>query len=846
MDLLNRAMQQASELLRSMTPRARLAAATLAGVLLASALYLLLAPAAGPDTLLLGGHEFSTSELPAVQAAFAKAGLSDFEVTGGQIRIPRRQQALYLAVLAEGGALPSSLADRLVDIVGQQSPFASRAQQEQMQRAVIQSMIAKSIARMSGVESAELFLDTQPRRGFRTEPLSTASVHVKTIGSVPLTPDKVRAIRGLVSGAVAGMAPESVTVIDSTGQHWSGESAVGSGGLDDPYLARKLTYEEGYAAKILASLAYVPGVTVSVNVELSTERRRTGSRQTIEPSTAAPVPAPRSALVGGPPAGSNSPSVVAQAAHTATALHAQQSNVPATLDAAGQPAPASPIPSVSPMASVSPMVTGASTAPRATVGRGATVDSEQFEIVGLTPQRVTVSVVVPTTYFEDIWRRHNSIAGQTPLRSPSPPELAPIEAEERARIQATVLAQIPHDPGMSAAELVSVTAFTPIPTAPLTIPTIPVRIRNWLNVSWPAVAFIVLPLAALALLWKQWRGAAPGLPLSPARANVSHHGAGTLETTFDATLDSTAELVTADGYRYGLEDDQIDAQPATATTRATPGSTRNVGHRPVAPEQDTSRSGRRPFDLLRDAHGRDIASLLSGEQPQTIAVIVGHLPPDQAAQVVDALPAPLQADVLARVMRLEATAPEVLHDIESALAARLAELPPRSDRATDGWNTAQQILAAGGPEFAARMARRLAPHDQHLAAQFESVATAHTPAATHVDHHAETAPGPSAHETPWAFEELDRLSEADLRYVAAAANHDLLELALAGATPELAERVLRALAPDQSRSLRNRLDRLAPTRMSDITQAQRELARLAFELLAATRDSATTGTRLVA
>ena len=91
-----------------------------------------------------------------------------------------------------------------------------------------------------------------------------------------------------------------------------------------------------------------------------------------------------------------------------------------------------------------------------------------------------------------------------------------------------------------------------------------------------------------------------------------------------------------------------------------------------------------------------------------------------------------------------------------------------------------------------------------------------------------------------------RLSEADVRYVAAAANHDLLELALAGATPELAERVLRALAPDQSRSLRNRLDRLAPTRMSDITQAQRELARLAFELLAATRDSATTGTRLVA
>jgi flagellar motor switch protein FliG len=348
-----------------------------------------------------------------------------------------------------------------------------------------------------------------------------------------------------------------------------------------------------------------------------------------------------------------------------------------------------------------------------------------------------------------------------------------------------------------------------------------------LNVSWPAVAFVVLPLAALALLWKQWRGVSPGRPVSTAQSSYSHHGAGPHENTFDATLDSTAELMTADGYRYGLDDDQLDAHPATTATRATGNATRSTG--------------RRPFDLLREAHGRDIASLLAGEQPQTIAVIVGHLPPDQAAEVVDALPAPLQADVLGRVMHLEAAAPEVLHDIEAALAARVAELAPR---AADGWNTTQQILAAGGPEFAARMARRLAPHDQHLAAQFDHAA-AHTPA-THVDHHAASAPGPGAHETPWAFEELDRLSEADLRYVAAAANHDLLELALAGATPELAERVLRALAPDQSRALRNRLDRLAPTRMSDITQAQRELARLAFELLAATRDSATTGTRLVA
>ncbi|MGD9645228.1 MAG: FliG C-terminal domain-containing protein [Pirellulales bacterium] len=818
MDLLNRAMQQGAELLRTMTPRARLATAALAGVLLICAVGLLLSPSAGSEVLLLGGHAFSTSELPAVQAAFAKAGLSDFEVVGGQIRIPRNHQARYLAALADGDVLPSSLADRLVEIVQAQSPFASRAQQEQMQRAVVQSMIAKSIARMSGVESAELFLDTQPRRGFRQEPLSTASVHVKTIGSVPLSADKVRAIRGLVAGAVAGMAPDNVTVIDSTGQHWSGESAVGSGGLDDPYLARKLTYEKGYAAKILASLAYVPGVSVSVNVELSTERRRTGSRQTIEPNRAAPSSAPRATLVDGDPT-----------SDSLQATHNQRPNQPAALDAPGDR-----LPRAMPIAAIEPMPTN-----EAVGQRTATIDNEQFEIVGLTPERVTVSVVVPTTYFEDLWRRHNAVAGQAPLRSPSPLELAPIEVQERVRIQETVLAQIPHAAGLSAADLVSVTAFTPIPTAPVGVPPWSVRVRNWLQLNWVAVGLIVLPLAALCYLGMKWR--APRRSLPQSRHAVSGG------TSFDATLDDSftpgEELVTADGYRYALDDDEIESPGVDPNHRAA-GNSRQPGRAAPPNHQHAASSGVRPFDLLCEASGRDIADLLAGEQPQTIAVVIGHLPPERAAEVVDFLPPALQADVMRRVVQLEATPFELLHEIESALVARLAEVGLNSARRGDGKAAAQRILAAGGPDFAARLARRLAPHDRELATQLEATAAAYRNATMPIGGSAVNSPAP--HESTWGFEELDRLSDADLRYVAAAANRDLLEIALAGATPELAERVLRALAPDQSRALRNRLDQLAPTRMSDIEQAQREIARLAFELLASTRDSATTGTRLVA
>ena len=42
---------------------------------------------------LMGGEPFSAAQLPAMEAAFAKANLSDYEVEGNRIRIPGGQQA---------------------------------------------------------------------------------------------------------------------------------------------------------------------------------------------------------------------------------------------------------------------------------------------------------------------------------------------------------------------------------------------------------------------------------------------------------------------------------------------------------------------------------------------------------------------------------------------------------------------------------------------------------------------------------------------------------------------------------------------------------------------------------
>jgi flagellar motor switch protein FliG len=57
-----------------------------------------------------------------------------------------------------------------------------------------------------------------------------------------------------------------------------------------------------------------------------------------------------------------------------------------------------------------------------------------------------------------------------------------------------------------------------------------------------------------------------------------------------------------------------------------------------------------------------------------------------------------------------------------------------------------------------------------------------------------------------------------------------LVLALAGASPQFAERAIELLEPGRARGLGESLCNLGPTRLSDVEEAQRQLAELAGQL----------------
>ncbi len=75
----------------------------------------------------------------------------------------------------------------------------------------------------------------------------------------------------------------------------------------------------------------------------------------------------------------------------------------------------------------------------------------------------------------------------------------------------------------------------------------------------------------------------------------------------------------------------------------------------------------RGFDILKKADPQQLASFLTKEHPQTVSLILSHLPPDQAAEILTEFSEELRYDVLMRIATLGKVSPQVVSEIEQVV-----------------------------------------------------------------------------------------------------------------------------------------------------------------------------------
>ena len=91
-----------------------------------------------------------------------------------------------------------------------------------------------------------------------------------------------------------------------------------------------------------------------------------------------------------------------------------------------------------------------------------------------------------------------------------------------------------------------------------------------------------------------------------------------------------------------------------------------------------------PFAFLQSLDYRQIVSFLSDEHPQTIALVLAHLPSNLASFVLAGLGRDLQADVAHRIAVMDRTSPDLIRQVEQSLERRLSSLGVASDLSAVG------------------------------------------------------------------------------------------------------------------------------------------------------------------
>ena len=99
-----------------------------------------------------------------------------------------------------------------------------------------------------------------------------------------------------------------------------------------------------------------------------------------------------------------------------------------------------------------------------------------------------------------------------------------------------------------------------------------------------------------------------------------------------------------------------------------------------------------PFSFLRQVDSQNILTYIVDEHPQTIALILSHLPSQDSAEILAGLPPDRQLSVVQRVASMGQTNPEIIDVVQQGLEKRMSNLMSQSFENAGGVGAVAKIM----------------------------------------------------------------------------------------------------------------------------------------------------------
>jgi flagellar motor switch protein FliG len=208
-------------------------------------------------------------------------------------------------------------------------------------------------------------------------------------------------------------------------------------------------------------------------------------------------------------------------------------------------------------------------------------------------------------------------------------------------------------------------------------------------------------------------------------------------------------------------------------------------------------SGKIGFDSLQKADPAQLSKFIQNEHPQTIALVLAHLNPVQAAALLNSLPDQLRGDVVLRMASLEQISPEIISKITSNLSQRLQSLGDVSRESYGGVRAVAELINRLDSDTSTAILEKIESDNPNLALNIRNLM--------------------------FVFDDILLIDDPGMREIIQRVDKKTLTIALKGTSEELKGRFFRHMSQRAVEMLKEDMDVLGPVKIRDVETAQQEI-----------------------
>lgn len=213
----------------------------------------------------------------------------------------------------------------------------------------------------------------------------------------------------------------------------------------------------------------------------------------------------------------------------------------------------------------------------------------------------------------------------------------------------------------------------------------------------------------------------------------------------------------------------------------------------------------RPFDCVRNTDPSQLLNLIQNEHPQTIALVLAYLRPEQAAAILSALPNDVQYDVARRIATMDRTSPDIIRDVEKVLERKISSSLGNQDfTIAGGVEAIVELLNRSDRTTERSIIENLESQDPELAEEIRKLM--------------------------FVFEDIILLDDRSLQMVLREVENKDLSLALKGVPNEVANKIFKNMSKRAADMLREEIEFMGPVRIRDVEEAQQKIVNIIRKL----------------